>query len=301
MPLAPVVIAHTKSGAKAEVHSCGATVTSFVTTSGREILFVSSLAKTDGSKAIRGGIPLVFPQFGQPNKSMPQHGFLRTNIWTTSDDSSFDDDDAAGREFTLKLSDAVKSRGGKWDENTDLDCLVTLSVKVSAESLATTLTVSNAGATSFDFQTLFHTYYKIRGGKALDGDACNVSGLGGYDVEDKITNETYVQKDDEKIVVDGEVDRIYSPPPSKPSVDALVSTGEDGSKVRVEASGTVDGKVVPVSAVVWNPHVNKSKGMGDFGDEEYHDMICVEPGILKDVPSLEGGKAVVFTQVITAL
>ena len=28
--------------------------------------------------------------------------------------------------------------------------------------------------------------------------------------------------------------------------------------------------------VLWNPWVEKSKGMGDFGDEEFNQMVCVE-------------------------
>jgi D-hexose-6-phosphate mutarotase len=30
--------------------------------------------------AIRGGIPVVFPQFGQPDAAMAQHGFARYQV-----------------------------------------------------------------------------------------------------------------------------------------------------------------------------------------------------------------------------
>ena len=36
----------------------------------------------------------------------------------------------------------------------------------------------------------------------------------------------------------------------------------------------------------------------DFGDDQYLDMICVEPGLLTDVPLLEGGKKASFTQTV---
>lgn len=45
-----------------KIHLCGATVISWVC-DGQEKLFVSSLSKMDGSKAIRGGIPIVFRKF----------------------------------------------------------------------------------------------------------------------------------------------------------------------------------------------------------------------------------------------
>ena len=50
----------------------GATVVSWVE-GGVERLFVSSVAKYDEKKAIRGGIPVVFPQFGRPDEKMAQH------------------------------------------------------------------------------------------------------------------------------------------------------------------------------------------------------------------------------------
>lgn len=40
----------------------GATLLSWTNTAGRELLFVSSKAVLDGSKAIRGGVPVCFPQ-----------------------------------------------------------------------------------------------------------------------------------------------------------------------------------------------------------------------------------------------
>ena len=46
----------------AKVHLYGATVTSWVC-KGEEQLFLSSTSKMDGTKAIRGGIPLVFRKF----------------------------------------------------------------------------------------------------------------------------------------------------------------------------------------------------------------------------------------------
>lgn len=295
----PVEIKHTKSGASATIFPFGATIKSFINSQGHETLFVSTLAKTDGSKALRGGIPLVFPQFGQPNKDMPQHGFLRNNYWKCGE--VYDNDDEAGCDFTLSLEDVVNARGdGIWKDESQVDCTVILSVKVSAVSLTTVLTIENAGGNAFDYQTLFHTYYKIYGSKALDGALCNVTGLAGYQVCDKITNEEKVQGD-EPIIIDCEVDRIYTPPQDKPAIDVEILTGEDGSKVAVHAAAEVDGDSVPVSAVVWNPFIEKSKGMSDFGDEDYHDMICVEPGVLNPEDSLKAGKKISFLQKITTL
>ena len=70
----------------------GATITSWKASdrgqlgSPAERLFLSSKAALDGSKAVRGGIPVVFPCFGPPehpdHSKLPQHGFARNEIWT---------------------------------------------------------------------------------------------------------------------------------------------------------------------------------------------------------------------------
>lgn len=83
-------ITHTASGATAQIHAVGATVISFKGANGRENLFCSSKAVMDGSKAIRGGIPICFPIFGPPtgDSTMPQHVShkmckWRVLFWTT--------------------------------------------------------------------------------------------------------------------------------------------------------------------------------------------------------------------------
>ena len=41
--------------------------------------------------------------------------------------------------------------------------------------------------------------------------------------------------------------------------------------------------------VVWNPWIQKSKAMEDFGDEEYLGMICLELGDVAKPVTLEAG------------
>ena len=67
------------------IHTFGATVTSWIHHS-TEILFLSKQAVLDGTKPIRGGIPIVFPQFGTGDilveeAGSKQHGFARNKVW----------------------------------------------------------------------------------------------------------------------------------------------------------------------------------------------------------------------------
>jgi glucose-6-phosphate 1-epimerase len=73
-----IIIQHGDSILK--VYYFGANITSWKYR-GVERLFLSSKAIVTGPKAIRGGIPIVFPQFGPEAlpgyKALPQHGFAR--------------------------------------------------------------------------------------------------------------------------------------------------------------------------------------------------------------------------------
>ena len=295
----PITIKHAKSGAQCTIYPFGAHVTSYKTAAGKELLFISRDAILDGSKAIRGGIPLCFPQFGQPDKSMPQHGFLRNNYWKECDGSRFDDDESAGISMELDLKDVVNSRGGKWDLDTKLDAKCTYTIKINGNGFTTTICMENLGEEAYDFQVLLHNYFLVQERLALDGTMCNVKGLEGYSVSDKVSGEDYVLGADPVTIPEIIIDRVYTHQKDKMDLDLTITSGPKNN-ISLTASGEVDGTPVVVSGVVWNPHEEKTKAMGDFGDDQYQDMICVEPGLLTG-NKLEGGKKATFTQVITCL
>ena len=58
----------------------GAQVLSWRPDDGRERLFVSTRAVFDGKAAIRGGMPVIFPQFGERG-ALQKHGFARNQSW----------------------------------------------------------------------------------------------------------------------------------------------------------------------------------------------------------------------------
>ena len=60
------VTASLPTGESVEVLLFGAHVLSWKTAKGQEKLFLSSKAYLDGSKAVRGGIPLIFPVCKNP-------------------------------------------------------------------------------------------------------------------------------------------------------------------------------------------------------------------------------------------
>lgn len=301
-------IVHTKSGASVKIHPFGGTVISYKSPSGRENLFVSRDAKLDGTKAIRGGIPLVFPIFGPPpadsGSSMPQHGFARCNTWKIKEGSRHDEETHAGITLTLDLADASAGRGegNPWSEaQSKVDgtaCRLLLEVKLDDKSLTTTLVVQNTGSDAFTFNCLQHTYFLVDGRAAQDPTQCYVEGLEGYSIVDKVGGVLSGQVCSGNVdLTAGEVDRVYVHPENKMTARVSIGIGNN-NKMTLEAFGEIDETPVPVSVVVWNPSEAKAKGMSDFGDDQYQDMICVEPGLLGHQPVLAPGKEARFTQVI---
>ena len=321
---------HTASGASCTIDSWGATVVSFVDgKTQQEHLFVSEKAVRDGSggssnKAIRGGIPIVFPVFG-PSKApstMPQHGFARINEWTlvsTSHDDGDNGDATAIYELllanTAATATAAASRGtnNPWCPQQaavdGTDCKLTYRIRLQAQQLTTQLIVENTGTDAFDFQALLHTYLRAditaaAGGAA--GSGASVHGLGGYAITDKVSGDSgHVQSYDEDVTLTektGELDCVFIHPDDHPTLHAIVNTGivqqAAAPKVRIEAAGMVDETPVAISAVVWNPGPTKAAAMSDLGDMEYKNMICVEPGMIGHVPLLAPGKQARLTQSI---
>lgn len=53
--------------------------------------------------------------------------------------------------------------------------------------------------------------------------------------------------------------------------------------------------------VVWNPWEEKAKEMGDFDDEGYKEMICLEPGKVSNPVTLEAGQQFECSQTLRSL
>jgi D-hexose-6-phosphate mutarotase len=69
-----------QNNSKCKIYFKGAQITSFTTSSGEELLFMSSKAiYDDDNKAIRGGIPICFPQFGGKGKKIIKIGNLESH------------------------------------------------------------------------------------------------------------------------------------------------------------------------------------------------------------------------------
>lgn len=250
----------------------GATVTSWKTPTSGENLFVSSAAALDGSKPVRGGIPLVFPVFGPPpsGSKLPQHGFARNVKWEFLGKST-----SEGENVKLDFGLSSETLGEEWREKWGFKFGLVYSVALAPGSLGTSLVVSNEGDEAFEFQTLLHTYLAVD-----DIDKVQITGLDSSSFVDKMDGAS-TKTQSGPIGFTSETDRVYTPstPPSAPIVV------EQGGKQRVKV---VRDNLPDV--VVWNPWTDKAAGMGDFEPKDgWNRMVCVEAGSVSGWTKLEKG------------
>lgn len=268
-PKEKVVLKHC-SGAAAEILLWGATLTSYRTADDAERIFVSPQAVYDGKKAIRGGVPLVFPQFGQPDKAMPQHGVARISKWAVKEGSLTDGAEASSVTFTL--SDSPETRE-KWDHAFHLEYVVLL----SAVSLTMTLHVVNTGDAAFNFSFLLHTYLKIP-----DIAETSVHGLGGRSLVDKVAGGETTKETTNEIRFPSFTDRIYI---GEAPVAKDVTVRCKGVPIfAVVNEARVAGDVKPCDVVIWNPYEEASPG--DLPPPGFKEFVCVEPGLVNEMYEL---------------
>jgi glucose-6-phosphate 1-epimerase len=91
--------------------------------------------------------------------------------------------------------------------------------------------------------------------------------------------------------IKGEVDRVYANLKSK---DFQVPYGAEQGGVQLHLEGLSD-------VVVWNPWTEKAAGMADFGNDEFHKMICVEAGQVAEFIALAAGGSWEGSQVLSLL
>ena len=244
----------------------GAHVLSWVS-QGRERLFLSPSNLWDGHAAIRGGVPVCFPQFNQRG-SLPKHGFARNMAWQVDEAAQSGEavvsGDNAHINFTLS---AHADTLAMWQQA----FVVQLRVALAPGQLTLTLTVHNTEVhKALHFTGALHTYLAVD-----DIDLTELRGLGGRPEWDSLVDLHGVA--DEVLYFDGEFDRVYDAS-SKP---LFVQDG----------SGTLQIEQSPSwgQSVVWNPGAHKCATLTDMTADGFAHMLCVEAAQVYEPISISAG------------
>ena len=231
----------------AEIYQHGAHVTSFCRKGESPLLFMSAASDFHAEKPIRGGVPLIFPNFGA-HEGQPFHGIARLSDWELTETLILPDG-SIRLAFKLPVDDGYLT-----------EYLVTV-----GSSLTLELIVTNTGDSPFTFENCLHTYFQIG-----DIKQAKVAGLQGARYRDQLLAEEFTESAD-SISFAAETDRVYlNTAATVEIIDPALARS-----IFVRKSGSQ-------STVVWNPWIEKSQRMPDFGDEEYHHMVCVESGNVRE-------------------
>ena len=234
-----------------------------------ERLFLSPLARFDGREAIRGGVPVIFPQFDRtgPDPQLPRHGFARTASWAGARA------DAAADEAVLTLDRGSRADGSEWPYRFRLE----LGVRLSARSLEIRLSTYNDGVPAFAFSAALHSYFAVG---AIEAVA--LEGLGRDPWTDRVAGADPGphRESADPLTFDREIDRIHH-------------RTEDSAPLRLLGgpSPLAIGQQGFDETVVWNPWRERSRAIDDLPDDGFRRFVCIEAARVTKPVTLAGGES----------
>ncbi|KAG2575345.1 hypothetical protein PVAP13_7KG428400 [Panicum virgatum] len=195
-------------GSSAEVYLYGGHVTSWKDEHGDELLFVSNKAIFKPPKAIRGGIPICFPQFSNFG-NLEQHGFARNRVWTIDTDPPPFPVPTTNTAYIDLILKPTEEDLKIWPHSFEYRLRVALSPGGDL-MLTSRIRNTNADGKPFSFTFAYHTYFKIS-----DISEVRVEGLETLDYLDNLQDRARFTEQGDAIVFESELDRIYLGTPSK--------------------------------------------------------------------------------------
>ncbi len=241
----------------AELYLHGAHLAAWQPASQQPVIFLSPNSLFQPGKAIRGGIPVIFPWFGARSAELTghttggaQHGFARTQEWTLAF--------AAGAgntvHLTLTLGPSDESRAAGFDR-----FRVALEFSIGA-TLGLRMTVANEGSEPLIYEQALHTYFQV-----ADVKQVRIHGLQGTEFLDKTDGFARKTQTEEPLILTSETDRPYLN-------TAAAVTLEDpgfGRNIVVSKGGSQ-------TTVVWNPWAELAATLADLGEKAWPHFTCVE-------------------------
>lgn len=216
------------------------------------VIWLSPAARFVSGKSARGGAPICWPWFGPhvSNTSLPAHGFARTVPWEVVATRAMPEG-ATRIDFRLIKSDVTRVL---WPHSTQLECRVTVDTALEID-----LVTRNTDRIAITIGDALHTYFQVS-----DVRQVTIQGLEGCPYLDKMDGGKR-KRQTGPVTIGAETDRIYL----DSSADCLIDDPGLKRRLRIRKRGSH-------STVVWNPWIEKSVKLGDFGDNGYLDMLCVE-------------------------
>ena len=237
--------------ATGEMYLHGGHVTSWKPKSGGEVLYLSPNSLFEAGHAIRGGIPVCFPWFGDKadDPAAPAHGFVRTREW------QLESIELAGKNVVVSMgTQSGDDTRALWPFDFRLVCRATFGLQLNVS-----LIVTNTGSSSFSFEEALHAYFAV-----ADAETAFVRGLDATRFLDKTDNRTEKMQSGD-VRFSAETDRVYLD--TTRELQLFDPASQRHLNIAKENSRTT---------VVWNPWLTKSAAMKDLGAGEWKNFVCIE-------------------------
>jgi glucose-6-phosphate 1-epimerase len=261
------------SGSAVRIFHQGAHITSFKNAAGREFLFLSGNSLFESGKAIRGGIPVIFPQFADEGP-LPKHGFARTALWK---EHKAPEMHGEWIHFSMVLLDSAATRK-VWDHAFE----AIVHVRFSAMEMQVGLEIKNNGTTPFSFTAALHTYFAV-----TEVTKASLAGLKDTRYHERGDAFAKTEKQ-EAIRFTGVTDRIYY----EPENEVFMLHQPKNHAVQIQHINFPD-------VVVWNPWEEGAAGLADMEPVGWRNMLCVEAARIADPVVLQPGETFEGWQVIS--
>jgi len=241
----------TAPDAAGEMYLLGGQVTSWRPAGHQEVLYLSTASRWEEGRAIRGGVPICFPWFGNKadDTKAPAHGFVRAVPWRLESIAQ-----SAGAVTVSTLIENDEGTRKWWPADFRLTHRASFGRELRME-----LEMVNAGTAPLQFEEALHTYFRIG-----DIAKARIHGLDSAHYLDK--TDAFREKTQNGIlVISKETDSVYLNTLHAVELEDPVL----GRRVHVRKENSL-------STVVWNPWAEKAKAMSDLGGGEWKQMVCIE-------------------------
>lgn len=211
-------------------------------------IFYRSPLSLGEAAPVRGGVPVLFPQFADRG-ALPKHGFARTAPWTLTQ--------ASATERAHRLSYELNIAPGQFADWPHAACL-TLQAEATQDSLSLGLRVTNTGGSSFTWTGGLHPYFAVD-----DVQASSLRGLAGFPVQDRYDASLRSQSDDPLRWNDQAFERLYDGCPP-------LTLFSGPRRLTLETSGFDQW-------MVWNPGQAGGDALPDLPEGDWRRFVCIEP------------------------
>ncbi|WP_286238638.1 D-hexose-6-phosphate mutarotase [Neptuniibacter halophilus] len=232
----------------------------------KPLLWLSDHCDYQAATALRGGVPVCWPWFGDPLRNplrlqqqlgesdLPMHGLVREREWQLV---AISQPDSETTWLTLELDFAAEPA---WPYPARLQLEVCIGPRLEYR-----FSVTNTGKQAFCYTTALHTYFNLSRLESVE-----VRGLEGQPYLDTL-DDWQQHCSVTPLRINAEVDRVYT------SLPGRVEICDQGYNRRIglQAEGAPD-------MVVWNPWIDKSRRLSHFGEQDYQRMLCLETACLLD-------------------